>query len=1200
MMAHPRRGSFLLICLGLIVAMAAMAYGFVLSMRIAVDAGPASTARTMSEQSAKAGVNHVCELLLRDYLHRPQAPTSLVSPHRITFDPIDAGWTTNTSPYGRAPASGTIRAENWSGDDVLPPAKLVNPYRQYERDYDLNWESRFTSPAIPRYLEPMHWSLSQYSEAGKPHVTTGATDNAAKTRYTVPWSSPPDLPVDTPVYYDGQWRPVATRDEARYRLRYAVTCEDLSGHPLSGRQAAFDRNDPLAIDGDLIPSGQAGRGNELDRQWILKYAPAVNLMEAPIPDMTLAHVHGHTPFTKVWLASGSTTTHDQGGDFDWCSAWTQNGVLTRTGWWWSMHPAICNMYNLNRFNPPEVIKSQVGSTLSPRSRWVPNLSYSWGQNLSRAGGSRINIINEPPAVALATLYTPYGASSRWDGNPDPEHPWRSENAFATLALDDYAYHSGPTDCPWRINPLTAPNDAFAMMFNAYRSPWVWELRLSGQTFSGMEAAVPGKRLKEGGNGLTNCTVSAMPQAPISTNWWAPNPFRHTFSSRRRGTNSTVHPFAQFIVSPTAHDPRSQTDPLYPSPQSGIVRRYPQAIQASPLDISGDDLGRYSALFQPVSAAAQAAGSGAIADRRFDADRFFGAAKVFRLGACSAVPCTSDGVRPVSLYGTTLLPPRNPSEVHLGGRWEATDPKAGYNWKWQMSPFSIPIPDDSPFPSPSPRQGYVTGSQPLPGATPAEVRLDAYGDALRPAAGNSVWMDALAALSASVSTATAAYQLGTVYPSTDDSGFLGGGGRLSLDTDTDNDGFKETASHFMNVADLDRLFLRILGEDPNAPGANLSTRTAVFPVMRVNSGVLADNKDVLETPKALVPAIILLRPYDSSKPTYSPPPTSLAVGTTQHPLDPAAPINLCRNSLLNIRRNLYLAEPEFQAEAQRLVRSGDATLADQKLRQLMRCRLRDAERIINDMRMSFFGANLRYLDSNRRSHSSKGRFRPYDLDGDGWAICSAYCPSDVTGVLQQDYYRFCEPTDWTKVVYDQQPDNPGEFMTAGAPTSNGSVWVCFQDVDPAVATNLTNDPTTSDFLDFMTYTSNDGSFTSGPVRSGFTRWFYPAVRVCSAVNATDGAVTDGVAYFPPDTYFSLSGYFTLEKSHFYRIFVRGEVWDEWRKAIVDFSLLESVFCLDPDGDVPTTNSTKRTGLGDTGIIYQRWLRDGYRGGTDLVR
>ncbi|HAT09670.1 MAG TPA: hypothetical protein DCS97_03560 [Planctomycetes bacterium] len=155
------------------------------------------------------------------------------------------------------------------------------------------------------------------------------------------------------------------------------------------------------------------------------------------------------------------------------------------------------------------------------------------------------------------------------------------------------------------------------------------------------------------------------------------------------------------------------------------------------------------------------------------------------------------------------------------------------------------------------------------------------------------------------------------------------------------------------------------------------------------------------------------------------------------------------------------------------------------------KLINMERVLNDWRMSFFGANPTY-----------GDFRPLDFDGDGWAVASCY-------TINIPYH----------------PIKP----SAGNPN-------------------------------------------------------YPAKQ------ATDGI---GPA---PDHRFSLTGYFTLEKARYYRVLVRGELFDELTQKAVAEANMDAAFCVDPDG-----NFTGSAGsLNDSCTLYSRWMTNSYRGLSPMIQ
>lgn len=1153
-----RSGTILLICMSLVAAMVAIAFAYVLSMRTAAELGPSAKALGLARQSAQAGTAHACEMLLRDYLDRPLSPTSDASAHRVFFNPID-----NQIPQapGEAKAATAKEANLWNDNDVNPLSKNLNPYRRFEghtgRTYDPSedggWAGNLVVSSTPRYIEPMHYSTRADVES-----SSGRTD------FTKVPATPPE--VNTPIYYDSRWQPATDRTLARYRLRYGVWCEDLSGHLFMGLPAPFTRGDPLAADGDLIAAGRNDQGTELDRAWAMRYAPQLNVMfldfELSSHRGRLSEGGGTQAYVMPWIGTDSTFTEDlQTGGFT-----TAGIMLGSSPWAW-------------RNSGNNLSGTALASPWQPLGSWIVHRFTG-----KRYSFQALNDITGNSGLHLGGLIVPYGSPTRWDRSPDPE----------TVDPDTLAYNEGPTDCPWRINVLTAPANALRAVFTGFRPSYTWEHELTWKVtflWDKWDGTTPKWKIP---NPIpkTYPLITKLATAKRSQ-VGVPDPFRASFLSKDRVSGAVNRrPFAQFMPSPSADNPRAHMDPFYPSPVTAGYR---------------EDIGRFSDLERDGTWFRRGGGqAGPCVPRLDDTRRLPLLHSVTSFNNTYATPSMPDDTSVFKVPGKDMeayyaFDPWNRTNADLDGDG-LNDPDT---WRW-------------------PRD-----------ARPKLWNSDSY------------LLDALSALASSAAVAIAAYQPNTPYPAEPAGGcavFAGKwGSGPTLDADTDGDGYLDANSVITNVADIDRLFLLILGEDPAAPGGNVRTRSAVYAAMPGGSNSFTPTASYGSSP--FIPRLAGLPAYAPGTRDYSTYFDSGAEQWKQCPFigdDAAKHINLRRASLLGLRRGIYTdAEPGLHAdnaathlgdaaalksEAASLVKGGGAYATDARTRakhsQLMRCRLRDAERIVNDMRMSFFGANVRYLDRTRTGHPSRGRFRPYDLDGDGWAICSAYCPSDVSRVEVKDDkdgkvgYRVTEPTDWSKVVFDIHPDNPDRIDdTHGLAHTSGPVWVCFRDVDTTAAgVVLTNDTSTSDFKDLLTYSPADdaasgpfpgSSFGSVPAsRSGFTRWFYPAVRV---LRATDTDVIDGVAAYPPDTYFSLTGYFTLEKSRFYRMITRGEVWDEWRRLVVSSVLLETVFMLDPDGDVlrktaakpipidPATGKVKDgSGIEDSSIIYQRWLKDHFSG------
>jgi hypothetical protein len=1175
-----RSGSILLICVALCAGMTAVAFAFVISMRTAAQQGPAGIPRWLAQQASRSGVAQAIEVLAADYLQRPLVPTSDIGPHRILFDPID-----NADGSYPTPSSATTSSNAWNDNDVMPGAVLINPYRISSHrvyGFDRIWEGMVTSPTYPRYTEPLHWQddLSKESAtATKVDFTKAATPA-----------------VDRPMWYDEGWKPVTDKAHARYRLRYAVHIEDLAGHLLNGLQSPFGRDDPRLADGDpaLLPAAQRGKGlgTETDVDWARTYAPAMSGF------FDSYYCTPQYDILCLWLGIAgnkrglnSKAAYSIQGNNDSESSKTigfdDAGVLRNTTWAWMAHG------NPAPRSPTDIAAGVTTNGTISLSRSGKMLSWL-SQNIGNGdvGGSYAAVWNRwQPNFNYTMSLTPYGSPSFWARNPDPEAV--DARGFKPGPGPGYAWNEGPTDCPWRVNPLTAPQWVLRSMLSAFRTPLQWEQGFNryivyeqatwtagppaSWTWKGSPVpATPG--VTDPINGFTypeeHSIDGRLGTMLAGDEKQFPDPFRASFTTRRRGTSLPVHPFAQFPPGFSGGNPRSQSDPSYPSPVAAYY---------------DDNLGRFSHLY---------VGNGAL----FNFPDFGAWGEQDRgLGGC--LPRLDSDVRNIvarPAYTNKFIDGRKP-----GSAWSVTEvaPDPGLNGRTRVY-----YGDDvhlQRYDSKGKATGHTMASQ-SEGAT--EYARDSY------------WNDARTALGSALAVAIAVHQ--PCNPDGSQAVKLPSGSD-ARDLDLDGDGFKESSSLVRNVADLDRLFLLILGEDPDHPGNNPGTRDTLYAVQKG-----AD--PALYTGAPYKPALAPLPAYVPAATEFS---TDCLVGNvwSQNPYGEGTPINLRRTSLRRLHdqvQDMRTAapadlDPIDREEARRCV-TGEPADADpkfakvrEKMRQLRRCRLRDAERVINDMRMSFFGSNLRYEDARRTAHSSRGKFRPYDLDGDGWAICSAYVPSEVAvqtvvtapvGVVRRpilssplEPMRFSEPSDWTKVVFDELPDDPDRIDAVSSISSiSGPVWVCFKDVDTTVVDTLSNTTAASDFSDAITYVS--GETANGRSVAGYTRWYYPAMRVEAAVSGDFAAVSDGVAAAPPDTYFSLTGQVVLEKSHFYRLIARGEVWDDWRRKVVDFTTLECALQLDPDGDVLATPGNisaagkviDASGMADTAIVYQSWLRDMFEG------
>jgi|GEM_PF-3891958 len=108
-----------------------------------------------------------------------------------------------------------------------------------------------------------------------------------------------------------------------------------------------------------------------------------------------------------------------------------------------------------------------------------------------------------------------------------------------------------------------------------------------------------------------------------------------------------------------------------------------------------------------------------------------------------------------------------------------------------------------------------------------------------------------------------------------------------------------------------------------------------------------------------------------------------------------------------------------------------------------------------------------------------------------------------------------------------------------------------------------------------------------------------------------ATAGGTGYgpiVPVDQRISLTGCFVMQQSRFFRIIVRGQVFDELRRYPVAEANLETVYAIDPSGliyDVNRAPSASHDPNGDklhtdtvdmsaSRILFQRWLMNDYQG------
>jgi len=288
-----------------------------------------------------------------------------------------------------------------------------------------------------------------------------------------------------------------------------------------------------------------------------------------------------------------------------------------------------------------------------------------------------------------------------------------------------------------------------------------------------------------------------------------------------------------------------------------------------------------------------------------------------------------------------------------------------------------------------------------------------------------------------------------------------------------------------------------------------------PVQPPSTGTVS----IIDTPQAMDAAFLSIL-------GYNPGPSGLnMIGTNPNP-----------NRLVIIKNDQLKAEHLFTyaslsstktiAELRTLSLLDESAKPEKSARNAHRARL--MERMTNDLRMSFFGSSPNYTGTGQTQYAAPGslptaaQFGALDLDGDGTAYSS-----------------------FTHVINPAACIYPGD---AGATVPTG--------LDP--------------------FDCDGDTITS-------------ATEPKSGAAETVPWATSRSASIP----FSLTGYFAFGKSHYWRMFVRGQVYDTWKGRPVDEVNMQAVFAVDP-----TNRGT--AGIKDSHFIMQQLLPNeptGWRSGLE---
>ena len=257
---HPmstRRSSFLIICLTLMSLMVILTFAALHDMRQQIDTSTGNQRYLLAQAAARTGLDHAVEQILTDYSQTtspwfatysgatPSPPTV-----RLSCRPSPSSDGRYRAPFTainyRRTATSTVAGHQYQplyDNDVarrglhLAADGLVVVLGRSSADW-WNWSGYLMrTTARSRYYEPGYYNTSTPLSAGS---TTGILGrrrrlfrDLADPSAAVPAAGPDGM------FYDDQYRrippsgnPQQDRAVARYRLRYTVGVEDLSGHLL--------------------------------------------------------------------------------------------------------------------------------------------------------------------------------------------------------------------------------------------------------------------------------------------------------------------------------------------------------------------------------------------------------------------------------------------------------------------------------------------------------------------------------------------------------------------------------------------------------------------------------------------------------------------------------------------------------------------------------------------------------------------------------------------------------------------------------------------------------------------------------------------------------------------------------------------------------------------------------------------------------
>jgi hypothetical protein len=506
-----RSGTVLLFAIGLVALASMLAFGFLRSMTLQRSAGHATTIKLLSMESARAGVNHAIEQIVRDYttneITRLDGPAR--APFRAHYRPWSMTEWENNAKDQRVIDLHDVSSENY----IYCPAWVQLFWNGSYLIQDEPGGGRNTTDGRGRWIEPELYTAAN----GVPLAASNQWLPTAPVRF----GDDDGVDVDGPgnwqdgsfasvrvndrgdnllatmdvesvllntsngsrcapllldqgfkrITYTTRAEALAARKQARYRLRYAVLVRDLDGFLLVNPDPAIDWK-------KVIDPDPRNYGADPQHGRVVRYMHACQNVMMALSEFSSGGWHDTLGqrFAHVFAGRGWTTNFARNSDAD---------PLPRT------FPLMYRM-----FDTDEWFRFLGGGWRWDRPNPTPFLSYTLYAEPSQTGGPAGNPAGGEPLRPFdggwewrhgntGPQFSPFlvtktlsGGDSRNDQNDQSGaqgSPYSMNSFGRGQNGQGNGRYGGAVDTPWSVNALTAPPQVHQSLVNGYLPPGVMQV-----------------------------------------------------------------------------------------------------------------------------------------------------------------------------------------------------------------------------------------------------------------------------------------------------------------------------------------------------------------------------------------------------------------------------------------------------------------------------------------------------------------------------------------------------------------------------------------------------------------------------------------------------------------------------------------------------------------------------------------------------